>query len=269
MTLPLPPRSSLFSVQFSRRGSDFSSRCEEGKGGAGEGVGWQRPSNIWAWEEISSHESVTQDASSGCSIWLFFIFDFLPFDLYLIDFLRFWLFAFDFFPFDFLSFDLYPFDFLQFWLFPFDFFPFRLSAIWLLSFWLLAVLTFFFWPFAFLTFGVLTFCHLTFCPLTFSWFDFYPLDFYPFDFLSFGFLSFDFLSFDLSFFDFLSWNPIGRRPPPDVSVGRSEPASHSAWIDFSPVTYVGLSPHRPTDETGDVVPLWYRRGDMLHMTRMF
>ena len=146
-----PPRSSLFSVQFSRRGSDFSSRCEEGKGGAGEGAGWQRPSNIWAWEEISSHESVTQDASSGCSIWLFsfstfchltFIsltfcgFDFLlltfslltfchltfipltfcSFDFFLLTFflyvfLPFDLYLFDFWRFDFLSFDLLSFDF--------------------------------------------------------------------------------------------------------------------------------------------------------------
>ena len=197
---PSPPpvaHCSLFSVQFSRRGSDFSSRCEEGKGGAGEGAEWQRPSNIWAWEEISSHKSVTQDASSECSIWLFsfstfchltFIsLTFCGFDFLLLTFslFTFWhltfipltfcsfdFFLLTFFLFVFLPFDLYLFDFLRFWLFSFD----------LLHFWLLAFLLFVIWPFVFwlladLTFILLTFIHLTFCLLTFCLLTFCLLNF--------------------------------------------------------------------------------------------
>ena len=187
MTLP-PPRSSLFSVQFSRRGSDFSSRCEEGKGGGGgEGAGWQRPSNIWAWKESSSHKSVTQDASSGYSIWLFhfrlsailplshwlfavltFCFWLFPFWLSVIWPLSLWLFAvltFFFWLFFFSSFCHLTFIFLTFC--GFDFFSFDLLHFWLLAFWLFVIWPFVFWLLADLTFNLLTFIHLTFCLLTY------------------------------------------------------------------------------------------------------
>ena len=90
MTLPLspPPRSSLFSVQFSRRGSDFSSRWRRGR--AGRGKGW-----VATAEQYLSlvRDQFSRVGHTGRFEWVFhltfFIFDFLPFDVYLIDFLRF------------------------------------------------------------------------------------------------------------------------------------------------------------------------------------